>query len=331
VPYIVRKVVLATALLSLALPAAAAVPTAFAIQGSLRDSMGKLQSTSVSASVSLFDAASAGNRIAGPYAFGAVPVQNGLFTLLIDDAAISTKVAKGAVFVELTVAGDVYSRFPVASQIFALRAGQCDSAEQLRGVPVSATAPTDGQVLRFTAGAWTPATIAAGTGPGGTPGPPGPPGPAGPPGAAGEIPSGAVMAFDLDRCPTGWAPFGAAAGRTIIGVNDARNGLSARALGATVGEENHLLTADELAPHTHAGSTGTGKAMQYRTVGALGTNTAENHVAGWAGTANFVDRTDDGWALAKHSHDFVTNTGAVGGKAHNNMQPSVALLYCRKN
>jgi microcystin-dependent protein len=35
-------------------------------------------------------------------------------------------------------------------------------------------------------------------------------------------------------------------------------------------------------------------------------------------------------ALATHSHDFVTNGGTVGGKPHNNMQPSLALLYCRK-
>jgi microcystin-dependent protein len=314
-------------LLAAASPAAAAVPTQFAIQGSLRDSMGKLQSISVSASVSLFDAMAGGNRLAGPYAFAMVPVQNGLFTLVIDDAAIGTKLGKGPVFVEITVAGDVYSRFSVSSQLFAIRAGQCDTADQLRAFPLSATAPTEGQLLRFTGGTWTPSTVAPGSG---AAGPPGPPGPTGPPGPAGDIPSGAVMAFDLERCPAGWAPFAPAAGRAIIGDNDGRNGLSPRPHGTVLGEENHVLTADELAPHTHAGSTGTGKAMRYRTVGALGTNTANNHITGWAGTANFVDREDDGWALAAHSHDFVTNGGAVGGKGHNNMQPSVALLYCKK-
>jgi microcystin-dependent protein len=335
VPHILRTAVPAAALalfMSAAAPVAADVPTQFTVQGSLRDNMGKLQSMAVSASVSLFDSASAGNRVAGPYAFASVPVQNGLFTLVIDDSAIASKIDKGALFVELTVGGDVYSRFQVASQFFALRAGQCDSAEQLRAFPLAAAAPTEGQLLRFTAGAWTPTTVAAGNGMPGTPGPagpPGPPGPAGPPG--GDIPAGAVMAFDLASCPTGWVAFGPAGGRTIIGVNPGGgNGLSARALGATLGDETSTLTADQLPSHTHAGSTGSGKAMRYRTVGALGVATAADHVAGWDGTANFVDRQDAGYALAQHTHDFVTNGGAVGNKPHNNMQPSLALLYCKK-
>jgi microcystin-dependent protein len=335
-----------------ALPAAAQVPTQFSVQGSLRDSMGKLQSMSVSASLSLYDANSAGSRLAGPYSFATVPVQNGLFTLAVDDSAIVSKLGKGPVFVELTIAGEVYSRFQVASQLFALRAGQCDTAEQLRAFPLAAATPGEGQVLRFTGGAWTPATIATGggmggaggngggvgppgpigpQGPAGPAGPQGPAGPAGPPGGAGEIPSGAVMAFDLASCPTGWVAFGPAAGRAVIGVNPGGgNGLSARALGATVGTENHTLTADELPAHTHAGSTGSGKAMRYRTVAALGDASAADHVAGWAGTANFIDRDDGNYALARHTHDFVTNGGAVGGRAHNNMQPSLALLYCKK-
>jgi hypothetical protein len=161
----------------------AAVPTQFVIQGSLRDSMGRLQSMTVPASVSLFDAMAGGTRLAGPYAFSAVPVQNGLFTLAIDDPGIYTKLGKGPVFAELTVAGDVYSRFAVASQLYALKAGQADSADALRAIPVATTAPTEGQVLRFTGGQWSPS--AATGAPSGPPGPPGPTGPAGPAGAAG--------------------------------------------------------------------------------------------------------------------------------------------------
>jgi microcystin-dependent protein len=331
VPHSLRQRIRATAgravLLSIvagASPALAGVPTQFSLQGSLRDGAGKLQSTVVPASMSLFDSMSGDNRIAGPYSFPMVAVQNGLFTLTVDDPALLTKLGKGGVFVELTIGGDVYSRFSVTSQIFALRAATCDSADQLRAFPLAPAPPSEGQVLRFTAGAWTPTTVAAG---GGGPGPSGPPGP---PGPAGDIPSGAVLAFDLDRCPAGWAPFSPAAGRTIIGVNDGANGLSPLALGATVGEESHVLTADEIAPHTHAGSTGPGKAMKYRTVGVPGTNSRGDHVAGWAGTSAFLDREDAGWALAAHGHDFVTDTGSVGGKAHNNMQPSLALLYCKK-
>jgi microcystin-dependent protein len=298
----------------IASPVAAAVPTQFSLQGSLRDGAGKLQSTGVSASLSLFDSMSGENRVAGPYAFPMVPVQNGLFTLTVDDPAILTKVGKGAVFVELTIAGDVYSRFAVTSQIFALRAATCDTADELRALPLSASPPTEGQVLRFTAGKWTPTTLA----------------PAPPPVPNVGFPSGAVLAFELDQCPAGWIPFAPAAGRTIIGANDGANGLSPRVVGATLGEESHALTADETPPHTHAGSTGRGKAMKYRTVAVPGSNTREDHVPGWASTAMFVDREDASWALAAHTHDFVTDTGAVGGKPHNIMQPSVALLYCKK-
>jgi hypothetical protein len=179
---------LAAALLAAATPASA-VPTSFVLQGSLRDNAGKLQSLSVSASVSLFDAQTGGSRLAGPYAFSNVPVQNGLFTLTIDDPAIHGKLGRGSVFIELTVGSDVYSRFAAASQIFALQAGQSESTDRLRGVPVSTTPPAEGQVLRFAGGEWAPGTVAGSSAMPGTPGPQGPPGPAGPAGMPG--PAGA--------------------------------------------------------------------------------------------------------------------------------------------
>jgi hypothetical protein len=200
-----RTALAATALTAAGLPdiqwAAAAVPTHFVLQGSLRDSTGKLQSMSVSASVSLFDAQTGGSRLAGPYSFASVPVQNGLFTLTIDDPAIYGKLGRGAVFIELTVGSDVYTRFAAASQIFALRAGQSETTDGLRGVPVSTTPPMEGQVLRFSAGEWTPSTVAGSGGPPGPkgdkgdkgdrgdvgpPGPRGETGPAGAPGPRGE-------------------------------------------------------------------------------------------------------------------------------------------------
>lgn len=296
--------------------AAWAVPAQFTVQGALRDNTGHLQSMPVTASVSLFDAPTGGNRIAGPYAFTAVPVTNGLFTLQIEDSEISTKIGKGAVFLELTINADVYSRFAVTAQLFAVRAGLAESTEALRGQPLAAAAPTEGQILQFTGGAWTAVTPTA----------PGAPTPA----PAPSVPSGAVMAFDLERCPAGWAPFAPAAGRTIIGVNDGGNGLAPRARGDVVGEEAHRLTADELAPHTHAGNTGRGKQMSYRLVSGSGTETIGNHGTGFAGGTAFFDRDDADYPFSNHFHDFVTDSGAVGGKPHNVMQPSLALLYCRK-
>jgi hypothetical protein len=176
--------------------AVAAVPTQFVVQGSLRDNMGRQQSMVVAASLSLFDAQTGGSRLAGPYTFAGVPVQNGLFTLAVDDPAIFTKLGAGPVFIELTVAGEVYTRFAAASQLFALKAGQADSALGLRGVPVAIAAPADGQVLRFSGGAWTPSAV-AGTagppGPAGMAGAAGPAGPAGPRGPAGIARASMVM------------------------------------------------------------------------------------------------------------------------------------------
>ena len=40
------------------------------------------------------------------------------------------------------------------------------------------------------------------------------------PSAAGGVPSGAVMSFDLDACPTGWSALTAAKGRYIVGLQD---------------------------------------------------------------------------------------------------------------
>ncbi|HET6147592.1 MAG TPA: hypothetical protein VFH68_08665 [Polyangia bacterium] len=149
---------------------------------------------------------------------------------------------------------------------------------------------------------------------------------------AASVPTGAVMAFDLDACPAGWAPFAPAGGRTIVGTNAAGgNGLSARTRGQTLGEEAHTLTVAELPAHSHTGTTAGGNAMTYRVVyTTLGANTANNHAVGWTGGSAFTDYTDANYALSAHTHAFAT-AAAGGGQAHNQMQPSLALLYCKKS
>ena len=73
--------------------------------------------------------------------------------------------------------------------------------------------------------------------------------------AAPLVPSGAVMAFDLDVCPSGWSVLPSAQGRTVVGVNaDTTNGLSVRTRGQSFGEENHTLVASEMPSHTHTES-----------------------------------------------------------------------------
>lgn len=146
------------------------------------------------------------------------------------------------------------------------------------------------------------------------------------------VPAGAVMAFDLDACPAGWSEFVAARGRTVVGTNPtAAAGISARSRGQALGEERHQLSTAELPPHTHAGTTGRGNAMPYRVVVEWNsTNTDPSHIKGWAG-GGFKDYNDGNWALSNHTHNFTTDNGTGGNQPHNVMQPSLVLLYCKKN
>ncbi|MEO7035635.1 MAG: hypothetical protein ABI548_17050 [Polyangiaceae bacterium] len=123
------------------------------------------------------------------------------------------------------------------------------------------------------------------------------------------VPSGAVMAYNLPACPAGWVALPAAGGRTIVGVNPAGgNGLSQRSLGATVGEETHTMSVAELAPHTHS-----------------------EHVANANGYTG-IDGLPAGSGLEGDTHFTTFNTGATGtGVPFNNMQPSIAFLYCQKS
>ena len=74
-------------------------------------------------------------------------------------------------------------------------------------------------------------------------------------------------------------------------------------LGHAVGAETHVLSAEEMPSHTHAGSTNfSGSAAESETVQAgFGANVAGS---------------------SSHSHTFTTNSTG-GGQAHNNMQPTL--------
>lgn len=126
------------------------------------------------------------------------------------------------------------------------------------------------------------------------------------------VPAGAVMAFDLEACPKGWTQFQDAAGRVIVGAgsgnrdqNDKR--LTDRAIGQTGGAETHKLTVKEIPSHTH-----TYKDRYFKIVGGRGIG----------GTGRRGDPSAP-------SGDF--STGAAGSsEAHNNMQPYLVLIYCRR-
>ena len=64
------------------------------------------------------------------------------------------------------------------------------------------------------------------------------------------VPSGAVMAFNLPKCPDGWSPRKDFVGRTIIGSGNL-NDKSTIGLGAKGGNETVELTEAQLPKHSH--------------------------------------------------------------------------------
>jgi len=118
------------------------------------------------------------------------------------------------------------------------------------------------------------------------------------------MPSGAVMAFDLDQCPAGWSEFKLAKGRTIIGTKGNENGLTNRNRGETGGEEMHTLTVNEMPSHNHNFST------YYNSGRYSGRVTSE---------------------YTRNGYSTVTTNSTGGNQPHNNMPPFVILLYCKKN
>lgn len=120
-------------------------------------------------------------------------------------------------------------------------------------------------------------------------------------------------------------------GKFILGASDGH------AVGSTGGEENHVLTVEEMPSHSHTGTTSTDGDHKHGTVGensGCGTPTYgfydsnSNHFGLKSGTDEdntLYNTSTDG----NHNHTFTTdNTG--GGAAHNNMPPYYTLSYIMK-
>jgi len=120
-------------------------------------------------------------------------------------------------------------------------------------------------------------------------------------GGADIVPSGAVMAFVLSACPSGWSPLVAARGRFVIGTGTL--GSDTYGLMATGGKARHTLTVAEMPNHTH---------------GLFAQPTVHNRDDGGSGGAW------SGWTGAQ-------TTAAGGNQPHENRPPYIALLYCQRN
>lgn len=122
---------------------------------------------------------------------------------------------------------------------------------------------------------------------------------------------------------------GTAANRLTSGGS----GVNGAVIGATGGAETHTLTAAQLAPHPHSGTTG-----------GMNANATHSHTAylpGW-GRRNLSFNDSTGLVLnfsgnepvtvnpanIDHGHPFTTDTGSgVTGAAHNNTPPTMVCNY----
>ena len=130
----------------------------------------------------------------------------------------------------------------------------------------------------------------------------------------GGSPTGAVMAFDLASCPSGWTAYTAADGRNIIGTGTsgtagAVNHVRGNATTGVGGEEKHTMTIAELATHSHSLSPNPGAVYSRYLVKYN------------SGSSYFADGAPGGTSIG--------NTG--GSSPFNVMDPYIALLYCKKS
>lgn len=125
------------------------------------------------------------------------------------------------------------------------------------------------------------------------------------------LPVGAIVAFDLSSgCPEGWSAFDVAGGRVLLGAGPHKNLdasgrlLSTYKLGQFGGEENHILTIEEMPTHTH---------YAFRAIGNGDGLYPKAEVMGPPGQRINAPTQETG-----------------GSKPHNVLNPYVAVNFCKK-
>lgn len=140
------------------------------------------------------------------------------------------------------------------------------------------------------------------------------------------VPSGAVVAFDLGACPTGWTEFTALRSRTIVWVWQ-WPGMSDYTLGQSWGAETVILTPSQMPSHSH-------NALLWTTEEDATSNEPSGNI--FANTI-FSDPAESVFNYAGGPVDSTMNVGSIaiatawGWAAHENRPPYYALRYCKKD
>jgi hypothetical protein len=136
-----------------------------------------------------------------------------------------------------------------------------------------------------------------------------------------SLPSGAVMAFDLAACPTGWSDFSAASGRAIVGDGQG-SGLTNHTLDQQFGAETHTLTVAEMPAHNHGGQT--------TSLGAGGgASDFIDYLAGSGETGMATTSVASGTTRLNSIAYGIPSEGS--SQPHSIVPPSIALHFCKKS
>jgi len=141
------------------------------------------------------------------------------------------------------------------------------------------------------------------------------------------LPTGAIIMWSgaITDIPMGWVLCDGTNGtpdlrnRFIVGAGDKYD------IGATGGEDTHVLTIAEMPAHNHTGSTNSTGAHTHTVRGGTGTSDHTYPHFSSAGTG-YTSSTSSAGA---HSHTVITNNSG-GGTAHENRPPYYALAYIMK-